>query len=92
MLLWSPSEFFKNKSRLYFYKVQEYSKHAEIKQDIGWRELEEIEKHVLAVKWIILEELIKIFYNDFNHTDKRKQCLSLEKETLLNPWIVCEVK
>jgi hypothetical protein len=72
VLPWSPSESFKNKSRLYFYKVQGYSKHAEIKQDMGWRELEEIEKHVLAVKWIPLEELIKIFYNDFNHTDKEE--------------------
>lgn len=70
MLLCSPSEFFKNKSRLHFYKVQEYSNHAEIKRDIGWRELEEIDKHVSAVKWLPLEGLIKILYGDFNHPDK----------------------
>jgi hypothetical protein len=72
VLLCSPSEFFNNKSRMYFYKIQEYSNHAEIKQDIGWREIEEIEKYVLAVKWIPLEESIKILYKDFNHSDKEE--------------------
>jgi len=37
VLLSTPSEFFKNKSRLYYYKIQDYINPTEIQKDIVWR-------------------------------------------------------
>lgn len=65
ILLCSPSEFNKKKSRLFYYKIQEYSDFNKIKQDIEWRKLEEIEQHLLKVAWLPIEELIKIIYRNF---------------------------
>jgi hypothetical protein len=71
-LLSTPSEFFKNKSRLYYYKIKDYINPTEIQKDIVWRKQEDIEKNLLAVKWIPLEELIKVLYKDFVHADKEE--------------------
>ena len=60
VLLCSPSEFYHKKSRFYYYKMQEYSDFHKIKQDICWRELEEIKECLLSTAWIPLEKVIKI--------------------------------
>lgn len=72
LLLCTPSIFFVTKSRLYSYKITEYSDYEEIKRDIGWREQHEIEKFVLAVAWIPLESLIEIMHQGFAHPDKNE--------------------
>jgi len=66
VLLCSPSEFYHKKSRLYYYKIQEYSDFGKIKEDICWREVEEIKEHVLAVAWVPLEKVIEIAYRNFS--------------------------
>jgi len=52
---------------IYYYKTQEYSDFYKIKEDIGWRELDEIEKWVSAIAWIPLAcmhfEKERIFQN-----------------------------
>jgi len=83
VLLASPSEFFQNKSRFYYYKIQDYSNFSEIKKDIVWRKQEEIEKYVMAVKWIPLEELIKTLYRDFNHDDKEEAMAFFKERNLI---------
>jgi len=66
VLLCSPSEFYHEKSRLYYYKTREYSDYSKIQKDIVWRSLEEIKEHVLAVAWVPLEKIIEIAYEDFD--------------------------
>jgi hypothetical protein len=70
-LVCSPSESFLSKSRLYFYKIQDYSNFEEVKKDIKWREQKEIVKYVSAVAWVPLEKVISIIYKDFNHPDMK---------------------
>lgn len=65
VLLCSPSEFYHKNSRFYYYKMQEYSDFQKIKQDICWRKLEEIKRHVLATAWVPLERIIEIVYRNF---------------------------
>lgn len=72
LLLSSPTELFESKNRLYYYKIKEYYSYTEIQKDICWRKQEDIEKNLLAVKWIPLKELIKISYKDFSHPDKEE--------------------
>ena len=72
VLLCSPSAFFVTKSRLYFYKIKEYADYKEIYKDIGWRSQEDIEKYLLSVSFIPIEELIRIIYSNFEHSDKRE--------------------
>jgi hypothetical protein len=72
VILSTPSTLYKNRSRLYYYKVQEYSDPLNIKRDIGWRTVSEIKDNLLAVKWIALEELVGVLYQDFNHPDKKE--------------------
>lgn len=66
VLLCSPSEFYHRRSRFYHYKTQEYSDFYKIKEDICWRELEEIKEYVLAVAWVPLEKVIEITYRNCN--------------------------
>ena len=70
VLLSTPSRLYEGRSRLYYYKVQEYSDPLMIKRDIAWRHVSEIRDNVLAVKWIALEELVNVLYEDFRHLDK----------------------
>jgi hypothetical protein len=72
VILSTPSKFYKNRSRLYYYKVQEYSDPSLIKKDIGWRPIKDIEENLLAVKWIALEDIISLLYKDFNHHEKEE--------------------
>ena len=72
VLLSTPSALYERRSRLYYYKVQEYSDPLMIKRDIAWRTVPEIRDNLLAVKWIALEELIGLLYKDFVHPDKEE--------------------
>ena len=72
VLLSAPSRMYESRSRLYYYKVQEYSDPLMIKRDIAWRTVAEIRDNVLAVRWIALERLVNILYEDFNHPDKEE--------------------
>jgi hypothetical protein len=49
------SEFYRKKSRLYYYKLQEYTDLKNIKDDIVWRELADIKKQLLSVAWVLLK-------------------------------------
>ena len=64
VLLCSPSGFYRKRSRFYHYKLQEYADFNKIKDDIVWRELAEIQKYLLAVAWVSLEEVIEVIYRD----------------------------
>ncbi len=79
VLLSTPSRFYESRSRLYYYKVQEYSDPLLISNDVAWRTVSEIRDNVLAVKWVALEDLIKVFYTDFRHPDK-EEALDFFKE------------
>lgn len=69
VLLCSPSKFYHEKSRLYYYKIQEYSDFNRVKEDIVWRKLGDIEEHLLAVAWVPLERVIEIVYQDFDSSE-----------------------
>jgi hypothetical protein len=64
VVLCSPSEFYRKRSRFYYYKLQEYTDFSKIKDDIGWRELEDIQKHLLSVAWVPLEKVIEVIYRN----------------------------
>lgn len=66
VLLCSPSKSYHEKSRLYYYKIQEYSDLNRVKEDIVWRTLGDIEEHLLGVAWVPLERVIEIVYQDFD--------------------------
>ena len=83
VLLSSPSLLFERRSRLYFYKVHEYSDPSLIQKDIGWRSVKEIEENLLAVRWVALEELIKLLYTDLNHPDKEDALKFFEERKLI---------
>ncbi len=69
VLLCSPSEFYHKKSRLYYYKIQEYSDFHKIEEDVCWRDLDEIKKRVLAIAWVPLEKVIEITYRNFRSSE-----------------------
>jgi len=72
VLLCSPSEFYHKKSRLYYYKIQEYSDVGKIQKDIPWRKIEEINKNVLAVAWVPLEKVIEVTYRSFSFPELKE--------------------
>jgi hypothetical protein len=72
VILSSPAEFYESRSRLYYYKIQEYTDPIKIKEDIGWRTVSEIKDSLLAIRWINLKELISVLYTDFNHKDTQE--------------------
>ena len=81
VLLCSPSEFYHKKSRFYYYKIQEYSGFGKIKDDIAWRELEEIQKYLLAVAWIPLEKVVEVMYRNssFSQFDEARTFFTEKK-------------
>ena len=79
VILSTPRRFFEKKSRLYYYKIVEYTDPAKIKEDVEWRSLSTVRDNVLAVRWIALEDLIDVLYKDFEHKDK-KEALEFFKE------------
>ncbi len=82
VILSTPSTLYALKSRLYYYKIQEYSNPLMIQKDIAWRPEKEIEDTLLAVKWIPLEDLISLLYRDFNHPDKEEATRFFEERKL----------
>jgi len=82
VVLSSPSFFYESKSRLYYYKVQEYTSPLLIQKDIGWRSLSEIKDNVLAVRWVALEQLVSVLYKDFVHDDKKEALDFFEERNL----------
>lgn len=85
VLVCSPEEFFDRKSRLFYYKIRDYSDYREVKKDIEWRPQEEIEKYLLKVAWVPLEEVIRILYTGFSHSDKAEALAFFEERKLLKP-------
>jgi hypothetical protein len=71
IILSTPRRIFEKKSRLYYYKIKEYTDPEKIREDIEWRNLSTIKNNLLAVRWIALEDLIHVLYEDFNHEDKK---------------------
>lgn len=88
VLVCSPKEFFDRKSRLFYYKIRDYSDYREVKNDIEWRSQEEIEKYVQKVTWVPLEEVIRILYTGFSHNDKAEALAFFEERKLLKPNIL----
>jgi hypothetical protein len=86
VILSTPKRFFESRSRLYYYKINEYTDPAKIREDIEWRNLSTIRDNVLAVRWIALEDLIDVLYKDFEHDDK-KEALAFFKERNLIPEV-----
>ena len=82
VLLSTPSTFYERRSRFYFYKVQEYSDPVMIQKDIGWRTVSEIKDNLLAVKWIPLEELVSLLYQDLVHADKEEAIAFFKERNL----------
>jgi len=64
VLLCTPSELCQRRSRFYYYKMQDYSDFLNIQKDIPWRTINEIKETLLKVKWISLEDVIKIVYQN----------------------------
>lgn len=83
VLVCSPKEFFDRKSRLFYYKIRDYSDYREVKKDIEWRSQEEIEKYLQKVAWVPLEEVIRILYTGFSHSDKAEALAFFEERKLL---------
>jgi hypothetical protein len=83
IILSTPRMFFEKKSRLYYYKIKEYADHRKLKEDIEWRKNSSIEDNLLAIKWIALEDLIKILYESFNHEDKNDALDFFKERNLL---------
>ena len=84
VILSTPRRFFEKKSRLYYYKINEYTNPEKIREDIEWRTLSTIRDNVLAVRWIALEELIEILYEDFEHKDKKEALEFFKERNLLS--------
>jgi hypothetical protein len=84
VILSTPRRFFEKKSRLYYYKINEYTNPERIKEDIEWRSLSAIRDNVLAVRWIALEDLIAILYRDFEHKDKKDALEFFKERNLLS--------
>jgi hypothetical protein len=71
IILSTPKKFFEKRSRLYYYKINDYKNPEKIKEDIEWRKnLASISDNLIAIKWVALEDLVQVLYEDFNHEDK----------------------
>jgi hypothetical protein len=79
VIISTPRRLYEKKSRLYYYKVNEYNSPEKIKEDIECRSLSTIKDNVLAVRWIALEDLINALYIDFAHPEK-DEALAFFKE------------
>jgi hypothetical protein len=64
VLLCTPSNLFQRRSRLYYYKIQEYSTPSKIQKDIPWRTTEEINATLEKATWASLETIIKAVYHN----------------------------
>jgi len=62
VLCCTPSELFQRRSRLYYYKMQEYSELYNIQNDIPWRTIDEINENLKKAAWVSLEKIIRTVY------------------------------
>ena len=83
VVLSTPRKLFEKRSRLYYYKVQEYTDSAMIAKDIEWRKESEIKGNLLAVRWVALEDLVDLLYRDFEHSDKEEALAFFKDRNLL---------
>jgi len=84
VILSTPRKLYEKRSRLYYYKVKEYTDPAMIKEDIEWRSVSQIRDNVLAVRWIALEDLIASLYKDFEHDDKAEALEFFKERNLIS--------
>jgi hypothetical protein len=84
IILSTPRRLYEKKSRLYYYKIKEYTDPAKIAEDIEWRSLSTIRENVLAVRWIALEDLIALLYKDFEHDDKKEALTFFRERNLIS--------
>ncbi len=84
VILSTPRRLYEKRSRLYYYKVKEYTDPAKINEDIEWRSVSEIRDNVLAVRWIALEDLIDALYKDFEHDDKNEALAFFKERNLIS--------
>ena len=64
VLCCTPKELFQKRSRLYYYKVKEYSDPSNIQGDIPWRTIDEINETLKKVAWVSLKRVIQIVYQN----------------------------
>lgn len=64
VLICTPSELFERRSRLYYYKIREYSETSNIQKDIPWRTINDIDGTLLKAAWISLERIIETVYRN----------------------------
>ena len=83
VILSTPRELYTKRSRLYYYKVEDYKEPSLIHEDIPWRSITEIRDNVLAVSWIALEDLIDALYKDFDHPEKDEALAFFKERNLL---------
>lgn len=86
VLLCTPSELFQSRSRLYYYKIQEYTEPSNIQKDIPWRKIDEINKTLEKVTWISLEKIIETVYQNTKRYLDSKEFMEAEcffKERML---------
>jgi hypothetical protein len=79
ILLCTPSELFQRRSRLYYYKMQEYSEPGNIQKDIPWRKIEEINGVLEKATWISLEKTIGIVYHNVKRFLGSKEFIEAER-------------
>jgi len=64
VLCCTPSQLFERRSRLYYYKIQDYSDPSNIQKDISSRKIDEITKTIEKVAWLPLEKIIGTVYEN----------------------------
>jgi len=64
VLCCTPSQLFERRSRLYYYKIQDYSDPSNIQKDISSRKIDEITKTLEKVAWLPLEKIIETVYEN----------------------------
>jgi len=86
VLLCTPSELFQSCSRLYYYKIQEYTEPSNIQKDIPWRKIDEINETLEKATWISLEKIIQTVYQNTKRYLDSKEFIEAEcffKERML---------
>jgi len=86
VLVCTPSKLFQSHSRLYYYKIQEYTDQSNIQKDIPWRKIDEIKETLEKVTWISLEKIIGTVYQNAKRYLDLKEFMEAEcffKERML---------
>lgn len=78
VLLCTPSLLFQRRSRLYYYKMQEYSETFNIQKDIPWRNIEKINETLEKATWSSLEKIIGTVYQNVKRYLDSKEFIEAE--------------